>query len=329
MFMGFVATVLIVFLVFLIIMLLRMLNPSQTGVAGGEGYSHVATIYGVNDKDLLSGPTGVARSSDGNLLIADMGNSRVLKFNFRGHFIDSFSYPPKVPLKLKDPKLKLNKQAAKQHQKVNMKQSGYQPAFIAVGPNGDIYVTYPANGMIAVFDKDYKPIRQIPLSDNPLAVAVRGNQLYVTSSHIVSIYSTAGKILHSIGDPNVRSSALGYWLFPNGLDVLESGELLVGDSNNSRVVKLGPKLDKPKIFRNDAIPAGLTVTDDDKVIYLRVLRSDLEVVDGKGKELKTIGGPGTQDLKFINPIDIENLGDNLFAISDKGNNRVQLISIDF
>lgn len=323
-FMGFLTVVLLLFFILLIILLLRMLRPNQTGSADVPGMELIATIYGPNEKDRLSGPTGVAADNDGNLLIADAANFRVLKFTTRGHFIDSFSYP--VESSVKKTLGKMSKKLKAVHGSVAAMPK-FMPGFIAVGPDGLIYITYPDRNLIVVFDENYKEVRKIEVSDFPIAIKVKGNQIYVTSAHNVRIFSTAGKYLYGIGNPGARNNALGNWLFPNGIDVNDRGVIFVADSNNSRIVSLSPKCTNPKKVYGSSIPAGIAIGPDGNLFFVQVLRSMLEVVSQDGREIKALSGPGIKDLQFTNPIDMASFGGGVFAISDKGNNRVQVVRI--
>lgn len=327
-FLGFLTAVLLLFFIFLIILFLRMLRPNQAGIANFSGLQLIATIYGVNDQDRLSQPSGVAADIDGNVLIADTGKGRVLKFTQRGHYIDGFVYPPIT--NTPKPKKKLSKKLAEVHKKVNMNnisQPRLLPGFIAVGPDGLIYVTYPQSNLVVVFDRNYKPLRKIQLNDFPIAIAVKGNQLYITSGHMVRIYSSTGKQLYSSGDPGRRKTDLGYWLFPNGITVNKQGTVYVADSNNNRIVALDPKLKNPTLVNYSAIPAGVTIGSGGHLYCVEVLASDIQVFSQRGAKIKTLSGPGIRDLALTNPIDMAYFGGSVFAISDKGNNRVQVVRI--
>ncbi|MFL5731561.1 MAG: DUF2298 domain-containing protein, partial [Chloroflexia bacterium] len=142
-----------------------------------------------------TGPGGVAVDSAGNVYVADTWNHRVQKFDSSGKFLAQWG----SFLNLSDPN---------SANEPNKNARFYGPRGIAVGPDGDLYVTDTGNKRVLVFDTNGSPKRQISSGASPDRVA-----------------------------PQYPFNKPGELNEPVGVAVDKSGNVYVADTNNHRIQK--------------------------------------------------------------------------------------------
>jgi DNA-binding beta-propeller fold protein YncE len=156
---------------------------------------------------------GVAVDGDNNVLVADLANSRVQKFDPTGNFLGKWGEPGRLEGRLE------------------------LPYGIDVESTGRVYLSDFTNFMVMKYESDGKHILDINEFGIPgfLAVDARDN-LYVTDfeAHAVRKFDSTGKLLFSWGKLGTGD---GEFTNPLGIAVDARGNVYVGESGNPRIQK--------------------------------------------------------------------------------------------
>jgi len=120
----------------------------------------------------------------------------------------------------------------------------YFPTYVAVGKNGDVYVTSTMNARVDVFDMEGNYLRRIGdrgngygLFDKPKGVALDAfDNIYVVDSgwSNVQIFNQKGEVLLFFGG---RGSYPGLLKNPTGITITKNNKIFVADFLNYRVVQ--------------------------------------------------------------------------------------------
>ncbi|MEZ4836064.1 MAG: NHL repeat-containing protein [Caldilineaceae bacterium] len=183
----------------------------------------------INDNDLnpfwLFGPRGVAVAQNGDLLVADTGNKRILRFTPNGDYVSEIGGGGVVLGRFEE------------------------PVSVAVNPtNGNIYVADIWNQRIQVLSPDLSPQAEWPVPSwqsqdiwDKAFVAVGPNgAVYASDPQYAQIfvYNSSGQLSAGFGQ---YGAELNRFAKPNGLTVdPNTGEVLVADANNNRVMVFPP-----------------------------------------------------------------------------------------
>lgn len=317
--------ILSIVLIFLFLLLLGLvyyylsLIKPQSEKAKVEGLTHYLSIYGfgASRREMFDHPSDVAVGRNGNLYITDTGHARVVVFTPTGRFLFTFGklskYPKDIP-------------------------GGFRtPLGIAVDQeSGEVFVADKSRQRVVVYDENgvFKREFAVPM---PLDVAIYDKSLYVSSFGSIFQFDLRGRFINRWGR---LGKARGEFRFPNGLAV-EKGMVIVGDSNNARVVALDKKGKvvwingrPPRKAHDPSVimgwPGGIAVDDNGFIFVIDAMHFDIKVFDKKGKMLTTFGAghSGSRDGEFYFPTGIAYLGNERFAIADKWNNRVQILRLN-
>lgn len=167
----------------------------------------------------LYGPRAIALDADGNLLVTDTGNNRVIKFSPDGRPLASFGSLGSGPGQLQE------------------------PVGIAVAPDGSIYVADAWNGRVNVFDADLHFLRSLPvrgwesrdIEDKPYLALLPNGDILVTqprADHLVEL-SRSGQVVRSTNQLNADLSVSR----PIGVAFDSSGALYVSDGLKNQIVR--------------------------------------------------------------------------------------------
>jgi DNA-binding beta-propeller fold protein YncE len=181
------------------------------------------TVGALADPYTFYGPRQIAVDPDGDLLVSDTGNKRLLKFTADGDFIQQVGGAGS---------------SANQY---------LEPVGLAVDAKGNVYVADTWNQRIQKLDADLSYVAQWPVlgwesqlpSNKPcLAVDSAGN-VYATGPdyHWVVKFDVSGKVSAVWGQFGSDMSSMNV---PSGIAVDTEGQVYVLDSGNHRVLKFAP-----------------------------------------------------------------------------------------
>ncbi len=214
----------------------------------------------------LSFPYGVTRTSGGDLLVAEAGNLRVQRFSAKGEYLSAvFSQPNEYGIEKPGPLqidakgniyigdlsggkvVVLNKQG-KLHRTIG--PVAYPHGIAIDEKNNRVFIASAGSKDITVFPLDNKSGVGSKFIKTPsdredsgfamvrgIAVDKRGRLFVVDSmSSSVRVFDSAGEYLFSFGKKGNDNGAM---MYPNGIDVDESGRIYIADWANNRVVVWG------------------------------------------------------------------------------------------
>ncbi len=239
----------------------------------GSGDGQFAAI---SEDSTGTGPGGIAVDAQGNVYVADTWNHRIEKFDPNGKFLMKWG----SFLSLADPGAP---------NETGKTARFYGPRGVAIGPDGNVYVTDTGNKRVLVFDPSGKPVRQIEsgltaqkLTDKypfaapgelnePVGIAVdKAGNVYVadTNNNRIQKFDTAGK---SVAQWAVPSGAWnpGPYLEPF-LALDPAGNLYASAPTAKAILEFSPTgqlLSTTKTYgsRPLQLPTGITVDKDGKL----------------------------------------------------------------
>lgn len=280
----------------------------------GPGLKHIRSIYGYGEgaDDLLSQPYGVAYR-DGLLYVGQIAKGTVAVFDDKGGFVRTVGTQGRGAGELNS------------------------PAGIDVDGLGNVYVADSQHAKIVVYGPDGGFIQEIPV-ERPLAPRVfDDSRLYVATFDSIKIFDIPGYTELSSWGRRGRGEA--EFDFPNGLIVTDEGEsVYVADGNNMRLKRLdkdgekvwivgAPPADIQDADRLFGLPGGMALVDD--ILYIAdPLNSVIHLYRTDGTEIGEVGDVGTEEGQFSYPSQIASMGGKRFAITEWGNDRVQIVEID-
>ncbi len=149
----------------------------------------------ISEDSTGTGPGGIAVDKEGNIYVADTWNHRIQKFDRDGRFVTKWG----SFLSLADPN-------APNEQDKNSRF--YGPRGVAVGPDGNVYVTDTGNKRVLIFDPSGKPLREISSGLTPQKLTDK----------------------YPFNQPGELNE-------PVGIAVDGAGNVYVADTNNGRIQK--------------------------------------------------------------------------------------------
>ena len=175
----------------------------------------------------LSGPAAVAVARSGDVYVADQGHSRVAEFSPSGGYLRSF--PVAAP----------DGVAIDRAGHVWVSSAGY--AVDAVGIDGNKVREFAAAGAaIRSFGTTQSGYGAL---SNPAGIAVGpAGQVYVAQPDFgwVTVFGRAGQYATEFGLPSGPGPAGRGLAFPQGLAVTAAGQVWVADSGNGRIAEYAP-----------------------------------------------------------------------------------------
>ena len=313
----FVMLVLLVVLGGVLYAYLILLRPAAEVQARevSPGLKHIRTIYayGAGAQNLLSQPFGVA-FHEGRLYVGQQGKGSVVVFDEDGKALGSMGSKGDGPGRFTS------------------------PGGIDVDDSGRVYVADAQAGKVVVFEPDGTLVRELAMPTPLVPLAYDNTRLYVACIDGIRLFSLPDFApLGSWG--GTRGRGEDDYDFPNGLAAApDGGAFFVADSNNTRVKRLDangenvwvvgrPSADLQDRERLFGLPSGLALVEG--VLYLAdPLNGTIHLYDTGGTIIGEAGEPGQQEGQFGFPSQIAWMGGKRFAISEWGNDRVQIVEID-
>ena len=181
-----------------------------------------ATTNGeLGDPNSLFGPRGIAIDLDGNLLVADTGNKRILRFSPDGQSLGQIGGGGVIAGRFEE------------------------PTDVKVDPtDGTVVVADAWNGRIQRFSPslEYAGEFAVPgwagrdVFQKPYLTVARDGTIYATdpATALVMVFARDGTVKAAFGGPGTDASHLG---LPNGIAAdLVAGQVIVADGGNNRVM---------------------------------------------------------------------------------------------
>lgn len=205
-------------------------------------------------------PSGVAVDGGGNIYVADTQNDRVLKLGTDGSVLLAFGAPDKKKGPFKKPQsvtmdpggliyvadtgnhsIKAFNTVGAPAMTITLPDEG-KPVAVTVDSSGRIYVADEKRGRILQYDHSGLLLKIFGLGTlkEPGGVAVNGDCIFVADTGHDRIVR-----FDSLG--NIQASFTGFDK-PAGLALTTSGNLLIADRHNDRLIKLSPPTTSPTIL---------------------------------------------------------------------------------
>ena len=286
--------------------------PQPVEKAPTLGFQHILSIYGYR-ADRLARPTEVAVDSAKNIYVADTNNHRILVFDENGGYVRQFGRSGDEKGEIK------------------------YPSGIAVDKKKNVFVLSRRQNKMVIYNPKGKVIWEAMIPA-PLTATIVDERIYVATDRGVMIGTTKGLMLSNFGK---RGSAEGDVDHPTGIAVDDKGHVYVADSMNYRVqafdkdgkslwvVGKAPAKRSSGELKDDsrtfALPAGLTLGGDGNLYMVDAQTGEIVVLTTKGVRIGKFGDWGRDDGQFYYPAGISYMGDDLFVIADKFNDRVQVV----
>lgn len=281
-----------------------------------EGLIHVRTMYKAGDVNLAR-PAGIGSDESGNFWVTLRDSQKIVAFNRNGN------------------------------SDVQWGKRGLEAGsmMVPVGVDGDaatnrVYVTDRSRLRLIAYDTQGTYLWERPIL-NPLAPAVTQARIAVTTFGPIVALSTQGQVQREVGS---RGVSPGQFDYPRGIAPLNDGTYIIADTNNTRVQRIALRgeatasalwvVGRPPFNQEDAgtlfgLPTGVAVDDRGRAFVLDGFRHNIDVLDVRnGRPLHRFENfEGNQDGQFYLPTSIAFLGNNLFAITDTYNDRVQIVRL--
>jgi DNA-binding beta-propeller fold protein YncE len=316
---------LIVVLVFLLVVLLALIAgflafwQYTAGPAAAEtpGFAHVRTLYGwgTEPEELFFRPfASVYRN--GSLYVVDKERSQIAQMTPTGTLERLFSSRGTKPEQLTS------------------------PGGVEVDAGGNVYVADGApKTRVVVFAPDGKFLRATELDAQPLALAIAGERMFVTTADSVKVLAMPS--LEELASWGTRGKGDDQFANPSGVAFDPQSETIyVSDGNNLRVKALDRQgnllwmfgqppedmSDPAAADRRFGLAGGLAFAQN-HLFVTDPLDGVIHVLSADGNEVAQLGDVGTADGQFQNPTTIAALAGDEFAVTEWGNSRVQIIEI--
>ncbi|XP_044727695.1 B-box type zinc finger protein ncl-1 isoform X2 [Chrysoperla carnea] len=204
-------------------------------------------------KGQFNSPHGFCLGTDEDIVVADTNNHRVQIFEKTGTYKFQFGipgkeegqlwYPRKVAVMRTTGKFVVCDRGNERSRMQIFTKNGHFikkiairyidiVAGLAVTPQGHIVAVDSVSPTVFVISETGDLLRWFDCSDfmrEPSDIAVHGSDFYVCDfkGHNVVVFSEEGQYLRRIGCENITN-------FPNGIDISDAGDVLIGDSHGNR-----------------------------------------------------------------------------------------------
>lgn len=164
----------------------------------------------------------------------------------------------------------------------------------------------------------------------PTDVTVSKNNIYVVDgdNHRIVIYDKDGQYRKQFGK---KGAGKGEFNYPVGIGNDHQGNIYVADTQNKRIQVFDEDGDYKNtinivVDKEPAYPIDVTLSDDDKFIYVSTKSNKILIFNDSGKKIKEPGGAGTNEGSFRYPGGVASLSGGRIGVVDILNSRVQVMS---
>jgi DNA-binding beta-propeller fold protein YncE len=203
----------------------------------------------------------------------------------------------------------------------------YEPLGVAVDVNGNIWVCEPAS-RLKVFTEQGELIRTISLDKNPLAVAFlsNGNAVVSTTTRQVVTVTPDGQQVGIFNAYDTKQLAKHPLC---DIKVSPNDEILVADfdANLIDVYSVnGKNLRSLCVHEEPGVrnPSGFAITPDGFLIVVENLGERMSIWSPDDKCIRRWGCYGNHPGQFSKPWHVAILPNNLIAVTDTRNDRIQI-----
>ncbi|VDD79640.1 unnamed protein product [Mesocestoides corti] len=201
----------------------------------------------------LNSPHGFCLGFDEEIVVADTYNHRIQIFTKRGEFLSCFGvsgrvdgllwYPRKVAIIRQSQRFVVCDRGSERSRMQLFSRSGHFVrriqikyidivAGLAINQHGHIVAIDSVTPSVFVMSEDGDLIRWFDCTNHmkePSDVAIHGREYYICDfkAHCVVVFQEDGSFIRTIGGETFTD-------FPNGIDVSDHGDVLVGDSHGNR-----------------------------------------------------------------------------------------------
>lgn len=215
----------------------------------------IRTKFGTlgSGKAQFNSPHGFCLGIDEEIIVADTNNHRIQIFDKNGEFKYSFGspgreegqlwYPRKVTVMRETGKFVVCDRGNERSRMQIFNKNGHFlkkisiryidiVAGLAITQNGEIVAVDSVSPTVFRIAESGDLLKWFDCSDHmrePSDIAISGNEYFVCDfkGHCVAVFNDEGTFLRRIGGENITN-------FPNGIDVSDAGDVLVGDSHGNR-----------------------------------------------------------------------------------------------
>lgn len=207
---------------------------------------------------------------------------------------------------------------------------------------GHVYVADRARLKLIAFDLEGTYLWEMPVL-NPVSVSVDDNgDVLLATFGPVAKFSSEGE---SLGQIASRGPDAGQFDYPRQTAPAADGTIYVADTNNARLQavqfegeptatvlwSIGEKpQDAEDAGTRFLLPSGVTLASEGQVVLLDSFRHTIEMFEpDTGEHITDFGGErrGLADATFNFPTNIVHLYDDYFAVTDTGNDRIQIVRL--
>lgn len=264
--------------------------------------------FGNSGEGALVQPVGIA-AADGRVYVADAGRGDVVVFQTSGSLVAT----------------------------IGASQLS-TPVYVALDPlDGYLYVSDRRTRSVQVFATDGRFVRTFEPADDagkaaaqgwqPLALAFRADgTLYVSDVGVrqrVLAFGPTGRFIGQTGS-DVPIGPSGKSLsFANGLAAAD-GRLFVADSNNSRVLVLGERLEFLGATTFSGLPRGAAALADGLFVVVDTTGSELRLLGADGTGVAQVAAKGQKSGELLLPTAVASDGTGDVFVTDTGNHRISV-----
>ncbi|XP_043207895.1 B-box type zinc finger protein ncl-1-like [Amphibalanus amphitrite] len=204
-------------------------------------------------KGQFNSPHGFCLGTDEEIIVADTNNHRIQMFDKTGEFKYMFGspgkdegqlwYPRKVAVIRSSGKFVVCDRGSERSRMQIFNRNGYFVrkisircidivAGLAISNAGHIVVVDSVTPTVFVIAESGSLIKWFDCSNymrEPSDIAVSGNEYYICDfkNHCVVVFDSEGQFLRRLGSETITN-------FPNGIDVSDAGDVLIGDSHGNK-----------------------------------------------------------------------------------------------